>query len=299
MSLLKNAIHSIEAGVEDYKYGGDKRNASAVRNVYAGVLLLLKEKLVRLSPVYDNELLIKKRITPRRNKTGEIVFEGVGKNTVDLQDIKNSFKSLSVNVDWIRLDEISRLRNDLEHYYTDKSPALVREILAKSFLIIRDFLTIELGEQPASIIDKDIWSIFLEIEEVFFKEEKACKDSFKMFSWKYETINKAIKHAKCCFCDSSLIQLVKHEPYDENSSMRTFFNEFSTKIQCNSCGEHIDYLPDFFEKCLEEFFYVDLYLTATKGGMPPIDKCLECGKNTFVFEEGCCVACDFKPKHEE
>tara|TARA_B100001989_G_scaffold247983_1_gene220942 strand:+ start:5628 stop:6623 length:996 start_codon:yes stop_codon:yes gene_type:complete len=298
MGLLQNAIYSIEVGIEDYQTGEDRRNVSAVRNVYAGILLLLKEKLVRLSPEYDTELLIKKRLIPQINKAGEVVFVGAGKTTVNLKEIEVRFENLGVSVDWNRLYEIQRLRNDLEHYYTDKSPGLVREILAKSFLIIRDFLTNELGESPVSIIDRDLWPIFLEIEEVFSAEEKACKDSFKDFNWKYETINQAIKHAKCYFCESSLVQLIEHDPYIDTKEGRPLFKDFLTKMQCNSCGEPIDYWPDFFEKCVEELFYADLYLAATKGGMAPVEECPECRKNTFVFEEECCVVCDYKPEYE-
>ena len=299
MSLLQNAIYSIEVGIEDYQEGEEKRNVSAVRNVYAGILLLLKEKLVRLSPEYDTELLIKKRLIPQRNKSGEVVFMGAGKTTVNLQEIEVRFQNLGVNVDWTRLKEISRLRNDLEHYYTDKSPSLVREILAKSFLIIRDFLTNELGESPVAIIDCDLWPIFLEIEEVFFAEQKACKDSFKEFNWKYETINQAIEHAKCPFCDSSLVQLVGHTPYVDTDEGKSLFKEYLTKMQCNSCGEPIDYLADFFENCIVELFYAELYLAASKGGIPPVEDCPECGKNTFVFDEGCCVICDYEPEYQK
>lgn len=47
--LLKNAIESIENGVADFTSGQPRRVTSALRNlyagVYAGVLLLFKEKL--------------------------------------------------------------------------------------------------------------------------------------------------------------------------------------------------------------------------------------------------------------
>jgi len=51
-SILKNAIISIQLGIEDFlKTEKDPRRAlSAMRNLYAGVLLLFKEKLARLSP---------------------------------------------------------------------------------------------------------------------------------------------------------------------------------------------------------------------------------------------------------
>lgn len=299
MSLLKNAIFSIEAGIEDFQENEEKRNISAVRNIYAGILLLLKEKLVRLSPEYDTELLIKQRLIPQKAEDGKIIFKGVGNKTVNLKEIKDRFKSLNVNLDWVRLEEISRLRNDLEHYYTDKPLGLVREILAKSFLIIRDFLTRELNENPVSLIDRYLWAALLEVEEVFSSEKKSCDDSFQNFNWKYKTINRAIKYIKCCFCDSSLIQLVKHDPFRDTPEGRSHFQEYFTKMRCNSCGEPIDYWDDLFEQCLEELFYAELYMTATQGGVPPVDSCPGCGKTTFVYEEGCCVVCDYQSEYED
>jgi hypothetical protein len=45
MSILQNAIDSIQVGVEDYNQEDERRNASAIRNIFAGILLLYKERL--------------------------------------------------------------------------------------------------------------------------------------------------------------------------------------------------------------------------------------------------------------
>jgi hypothetical protein len=79
--LLANAISSIEAGVEDFKLKEPKRAGSAVRNFYAGVLLLLKEKLRRESPPGSDDALLYERIEFRRSAGGDIVFVGSGRKT--------------------------------------------------------------------------------------------------------------------------------------------------------------------------------------------------------------------------
>lgn len=56
MSIIQNAIDSIQIGVEDFQSDDDRRSVSAVRNIAAGILLLYKEKLCQLSPS-DNRLL--------------------------------------------------------------------------------------------------------------------------------------------------------------------------------------------------------------------------------------------------
>jgi hypothetical protein len=48
--LLRNALDSIALGIEDYQANDPKRAISAVRNFYAGALLLAKEVLARAAP---------------------------------------------------------------------------------------------------------------------------------------------------------------------------------------------------------------------------------------------------------
>lgn len=56
--ILANAAASIRLGIEDYQASDDDKDRvlSAVRNVYAGILLLCKEVLRRLFP--DDEVLL-------------------------------------------------------------------------------------------------------------------------------------------------------------------------------------------------------------------------------------------------
>jgi hypothetical protein len=37
MSILKNAIDSIQVGIEDYENSDDRRSVSSVRNISAGI----------------------------------------------------------------------------------------------------------------------------------------------------------------------------------------------------------------------------------------------------------------------
>ena len=92
MSLFANAIESIQIGVEDLLKNDDRRVLSAVRNVHAGVLLICKEELRRLSPA--DELLLAQRFEPRPNAAGQISVVAVGRNTVGVEDIKVSSRTL-------------------------------------------------------------------------------------------------------------------------------------------------------------------------------------------------------------
>ncbi|SIT08699.1 hypothetical protein [Insolitispirillum peregrinum] len=82
MSIYKNAIASIQIGIEDFGSDDERRVLSAVRNVYAGVLLLGKEVLLKASPSEIGDVLIRDRIVPKRNANGSISFVGKSDKTI-------------------------------------------------------------------------------------------------------------------------------------------------------------------------------------------------------------------------
>ncbi|EAW38526.1 hypothetical protein [Lyngbya sp. PCC 8106] len=244
MSLLNNAIESIQVGVEDYLLGDSRRYLSAVRNICAGILLLYKEKLCRLSPSYDREVLIKKDIRPVDDGAGNINFLGVGKKTVDVQDIKERFSSLKIIVDWKKFDELNKLRNNIEHYYTDKSPDAVREVIAKSFILIRDFINDVLNEEPHKLLGEICWQAFLNTADVYKAEEVACKQSFEGIKFKHKILEEATENIRCPSCHSSLIK----------ARYTRYTSEFSlfTSLSCASCGKTFEF-RDVMSECLSDY----------------------------------------------
>lgn len=287
MSIIQNAIDSIQIGVEDFESDDDRRSVSAVRNIAAGILLLYKEKLCQLSPSNNKELLIKQNIRPIQNAKGEITFEGKGHKTVDVQSIKERFASLNVKVEWKRFDEINKLRNDLEHYYTSESPDTVREIVAKSFLLIRDFLSEHLQEDPQEILGNDCWTTLLDVSDVYSAEEQACRESINTVDWKYNSVKVTLKNLRCHQCHSPLIQA----PHSDDVYPMI-------DLHCKSCGDDFCFY-DVLEQCIDDSLAGDAHINIKDGGNSPYDLCHECGKSTFIHEEECCVACDYEMEYTE
>lgn len=286
MSIIQNAIDSIQIGIEDYEDSDDRRSVSAVRNISAGILLLYKEKLCQLSPSDNVELLIKQNIRPIQNENGGIVFEGKGHKTVDVQSIKDRFKSLKVDVDWKRFDKINKLRNELEHYYTAESPDAIREIVAKSFLLIRDFLTEHLNKDPQEVLGEEAWTTLLEVNEVYSAEERFCRDSINAIDWKYDSVKESLEYLRCSQCHSSLIQA----PYIDD-------NYPTINLHCKSCN--VDFcFDDVVEQCIDDSFAGAAYIEIKDGGESPYDTCPECEKNTFIHYESFCVACNYQMEYK-
>jgi hypothetical protein len=286
VSILQNAIDSIQIGIEDYENGDDRRNVSAVRNVAAGTLLLYKEKLCRLSPPYATELLIRQDIRPTQDQNGTVIFEGKGKKTVDVQTIKERFKSLKVAVDWKRFDEVNALRNDLEHYYTSKSPDAIREIIAKSFLLIRDFIVNELDENPRDLLGEDCWSSLLTVNEVYSAEESDCKASICKVDWRYDSVRESLDYLRCPECHSSLINAVDSTEVYPNIN-----------LHCNSCNYQFTF-DEVVERCIDENLSGEAHISIKDGGESPYAECPECDRWTFIFSEDCCVACGYEMEYQ-
>lgn len=148
MKLLANAVESIAVRLADYKSGTRARLRSAVRNLHAGILLLFKEKLRRLSPPGSNDVLVRSKMVPKRLKSGELRFVGAGKKTVNIVEIQERFKDLGVSADWDSLRQLSEIRNDIEYYYERVEREVIQEALAKAFNVLDSFIREELAEDP-------------------------------------------------------------------------------------------------------------------------------------------------------
>lgn len=289
MSIFKYAIASIQIGVEDYLSSDDRRKLSAVRNIFSGILLLYKEKLCDLSPDYDKELFIKIDIRPYRDEDGSIIYRAAGKNkkTVNVQQIKDRFSSLDVSVDWAAFDQINKIRNDIEHYYTTTPDAIIKEVLAKSFVLIKDFIYHEFHEEPIDVFGEECWGELLKISDVYESEKKLCIKSLSRINWKYQTLEKAKDLIRCPACSSDLVKTDEAGDYS-----------IATPLICSTCGNPFS-LEEVISECVSELLYSDSYIAMTDGGDSPYDTCPECDENTFVFDEGCCLACGYEMEYQE
>lgn len=247
MSILQNAIDSIIIGVEDYHMDNKKRLLSSTRNIYAGVLLLLKSKLP------DNLLWIKK-----------------DKKTVDFQQIKERLESLNIKVDWDRLEKINGYRNNIEHYYSIESEDAVKAMISNLFLIIRDFISDYLDEDPKELLGKETWEKLIQINEVYQSEKRNCVKEIDTY-FDNNLLADAINKYNCDNCFSDLISV-------------NLENEFI----CKSC-EKIFEEDELIEKALiEKYGNYDF----AGGEEEKLILCPYCNKKTYLILENSCQICN-------
>lgn len=279
-SLLTNAVYSIEIGVEDFRSSDPRRLISAVRNVQAGILLLCKEKLRQLSPAGSDEVLIKARITPGIDASGQLAFKGQGDKTVDEQQIVERFGQLRVDLDWAPLRKLTRHRNVLEHYRFAGTREELREVVAQSATMIRRLFDV-LGLDPAEELHPDCWEFLLENESVFEGELARCLASTRSIRWRSPTMARAAAtDLTCAFCHSELIELAAPAETDQDTA----------RLKCRACLATFPAKGEIWPTLVRHFGQ-DLYEAATQGGTPPVLRCRVCDEVAVVVDEGVCAAC--------
>ena len=274
MSIYKNAIDSILLGLDDYKLaldGDERRYISSTRNLFAGILLLFKEKLSQLSPNGTNEILIKKKIVPVLDENGTVVFQSQGDKTVEVQDIRELFKNLKITTDWKRVDNINRYRNNIEHYYSNDDEDSIRGLLSDSFLVIRDFISKELELDPKEELGQEAWEQLIDISEVFEAEKKDCELKLDELDLNEKAIE-AIKEFHCTNCLSSLLTVI-----DNN-------------VICKSCGHEFEN-EEIIENSLGNMYSYS-WRDIAQGGEPELIDCPFCFRHTYLLSEDKCLSCN-------
>ncbi|QGQ23697.1 hypothetical protein F1728_13850 [Gimesia benthica] len=270
MSILHNAIQAMECGIEDYGVGTDSRLKSAIRNVHAGVLLLFKEKLSRLSPEGTDDVLLKQHVRPAFDGN-KIIWKGRGKKTVDFQSIKNRFKDLNILVDWTNFDSINSIRNEIEHYYTTANKHTIEEAIVKSFVLASDFLEKHLGLDAKSHFSQDTWNVFIEVKAVYDKEKERCIHSHANLETSSNFICEFVDTFSCDNCGSDLICITEY-----------------SSGECRACSKSWN-REDLIVRIAEK----GSWITSTIGDEndPTVINCPNCGEFAFSTDEMICGCC--------
>ena len=281
MSILKNAIDSIAIGLEDYESTDDRRIVSATRNIFAGILLLFKHRLCELSPPDSDEALIKQIVLPRMDDTGAVNWIGKGNKTVDVQNIKERFESLDIKVEWKSLEIVNKYRNDIEHYYSTLKKAIVQQLISDSFIIIRDFISEQLEQDPKALLGEDYWKILVDVNEVYKKEKSDCDSAIKKLKFMSDKILYAFQYVKCHECGSGLIEPTKNDGYALDSSFK-----------CRSCN-HSEAYDDLVSSAVNEYFSAHVFSSHKDGDDTPIIDCPSCFNGVYIYQDNICASCGY------
>lgn len=293
--LKENALTSIRLGIEDFercrlvpKKGGDPARAlSAVRNLFAGVLLLFKYKIaISVDDPCDAASLIfnPPEVQPKADGDGGVEWIPVGKfkrTTIDVSTIKKRFEGFNIEVNWDVIDKLQICRNHLEHLHPANTHGEVADFVAELFPILRDFTQSQLNEQPAELFGA-VWQSMLLHHKFFVDTRTACDTAWakagvpkKMRPW--------LEKCQCEECSSSLLAPLQ-EQLDEGCSVES--QEDSFKYVCVACG-HSDLIVPLMIETLNNAYDYD----PRDGDEPSVERCFECDHETFMIYDQECLWC--------
>lgn len=283
--LLENSIKSIRLGVQDYQSDDPDRVLSAARNVYAGVLLLCKEVLRQLSP--EDELLIMQDIVPVR-KEGVVKFvgkeKGKSRKTVDKQQIIERFESLGLSLDEKKIQNIARIRNDIEHYYSTHSRKQINEAFSDAFIVIRNLATNHLEQNVEDLLGRETWKVLDAIRGSYEEERDYCQATLKNIDWETGTLEAASEELRCPDCGSALIL----QQDLKNTDWR------SADFRCRDCDAGFD-PEELVKKAVMDSLEGEAYIAFKDAGELVYDDCPDCGEGIYVYAEEQCLMCGFSP----
>lgn len=280
--LFRNAVDSIQLGVEDYQANDPKRAISSARNFHAGVLLLAKEVLVRQAPEADPKSVIGARYKPVPDENGSVSFTPTSIQTIDFSMIGERFKDFGLKINQSALKDLNQVRNNLEHYYSDKPHEAVREAIAKAFPVVADLFRL-INVNPLEVLE-DAWQVMLDVRQVYESELNACRQTFDKVEWLVNTLANVRFRCLDLECQSDLV--AQADP--ENTNYQDI------QCRCRQCGNSFT-AEDAIEKALEEHFDEANYYSIKDGGDQLVQTCPECSLETYLLteEERGCAWCSF------
>jgi DNA-directed RNA polymerase subunit RPC12/RpoP len=265
--LLENALTSIQLGVEDYQSNDPRRPVSAVRNFYAGVLLLGKHCLLAAAPEADPMQVLATRYKPVPDNDGGVEFEPKGQATIDLQELKDRFSDFDIPWPSGDIKKLQKLRNNLEHYHSPAPKEEMREAIAQCFPLVEGFCRyVEITPSDAL---GDAWQVMLAAESFFKQQKQECDDSLANLPW-FNQLDRT-EQFECPQCGSSLL-------YQED---RDNDDPAEANGGCYVCGVKLD-APSLVGAIVAGEFGVNEYRAAKEGEPPAIKSCPSCFEGTYV-----------------
>ncbi len=266
-SLLDNAVQSLQIGIEDYQANDPRRALSAVRNFYAGILLLGKEVLVRRAPLADPMEVLGMKYSPRPDGMGGVKIM-TDKRTIDFADLGNRLKDFGVRVDQAALQKLNRTRNNIEHYFTKDSTEAVQASIATAFPVVAELFH-HARLAPEELLG-EAWQFLLRDSKVYEQEVEQCRRTFSKVRWIAGVLDG--ERILCPYCELDLVVQLDTKNHDHQLM----------ECRCRACGEDVP-AEQAVGVTLEAYCEAESYFPDEYGGHQPLHICPICGVEAYLL----------------
>lgn len=162
-------------------------------------------------------------------------------------------------------------------------------MISNSFIIIRDFISEQLNQDPKELLGNDAWSTLVSINEVYEKERNDCNESIESLYFFSETIKDALDKFifnSCNKCGSDLI-----------ASNQKNIDAVEATFICKACDAIYTY-EEIITPAINDYYENEKYVAMTDGGDSPVVECPFCYEEAYLYEEQRCSACGETAIHE-
>lgn len=296
--ILKNAISSLRIGLEDYELSkkDPDRILSSIRNVYASLLLFLKEGLCRLSPLVPGEEFIKAKLEPILKSDGTLGVIGVENKTIDVEGIQRRYKLLNVDIAWGPLLSIKEERNNIEHFYSTSEITVLQSVICQASNFIIEILKTVFNTDPSSLLGP-VWDQMSTIANIYEPIRQKCLESLTNLTKRSlipDFSISLIEEFSCSECGSKLLYLDTGYKGPSRRARINLNNPNKCELVCFACHARIP-LYEAFETFANDNYEFS-YQHFKYGGSPFVRTCYECGHDTFIEDSNTnsCIFCGYE-----
>ena len=246
--LLHSGVALIELGVEDYRrsFSDQRRLSTSARNLFDGMIALLKAKIADDHPENDYAWLRWKNGVPTKpsNKTHKLLPIQDSK-TIGVEDTLAYFTE---GLDRSRIDKLRKYRNKATHFSPDMTPQEAKGMLARFFLVITEGLN-KIGLSPSECFSQQTLSFVAQETGEIQEEIRAAEEAWYEFDWSdYDVAELIFEHYHCSNCGSTLVRKADADDASPSFVCRVcgeLYNEemlremTGNKCECIICGDTI------------------------------------------------------------
>ena len=285
-NLFDAGIDAIKVGIEDIASPSRARKVAAIRNFYAGVLLLCKHHLTGHAPPDNPRLLIASEIRFKKSSTGVLRPVPFGTRTISVQKIVQRLNDFDPNLDTNPLKHMQTFRNEIEHYFTTASNEKLQEVFADVQILVHDLLarsnrTNNLG--PA-------WAKLVEESDAYIARKKQCQKDLLQINWRSADVKEAIsdlRYAEICDCGSChIVRTDQSIEIQDNIS-----------LTCLTCNSDVS-TESFIEALLKWTHGGDDFEAAMAGHPYAVYGCPQCQAEAYLSNKDQCAFCGYVEKDE-
>ena len=208
------------------------------------------------------------------------------KKTLDFKQLKDKLDESQVLIEWGELEKIQKIRNDIEHKYSDENPLIILGLVAVSFNVINDFVRKYLQRDPIEIFGEEIWSILIEVDRVYQIERNQCINDLDSNTYYNFKILELIKQSNYSECGFDVIKPLKNNT-----------NSHQIEYRCLSCFKETDYHELIVSAIEQEVDYQQRRDSMFGDSLNEVFcTCPSCWTNAYSIESCFCFSCQYQAK---